>query len=277
MADAIPMDAAGFERMSLWLRVLALLVAMTASACSTPSASIAGVRLSSLSLEGATLDFDVKVSNPTAAPIPLTKLDYGLASGATTFIDGSVPLDGVVPARGDRTVALPITVSFEQLKQVIGAVKPGTLVPYTASLALAAGSDNTAAQRWPISYSGKIPIPLPPKISVTQASWRSPSFSSIRGTIALAVSNPNEFAVTIRDLDYRVMLGDRSLVDGRASPLALGPRGDGTLKLDVDVPLQQIGPMLSKLMSSSAGSFSAAGNLRMSGEFGDIELPFATP
>lgn len=245
-------------------------------ACGTPSAKLEGARFSSLTLEGVTIDFDMSVSNPTAVPIPLTAIDYGLASGQTTFVNGTAPLSGVVPARGSRTIALPVTISFAELRSAVSTVRLGTLVPYTASLAMLTGASDSPAARWPLSYSGKIPVALPPTISVKEATWRSPNFSALRGTVALAVSNPNEFAVMLRDLDTKIMFGDTPIVSGVASPLQLDAGGSGTLQLDVDLPLREIGGMLGTIMSASASSFSASGRMRMTGEFGEIDLPFTS-
>lgn len=255
--------------------VLLVASSLLLGACA-PSAKIDSVRFSSLSLSQCTLDFGVTMTNPNAVPLPLVDLQYGVASHDRTVISGTAPLSGAVPASGSRAFSVPVTISFNDLAAAVAQARPGTLVPYTATLGVVTNIAGSETQTYSVSHSGRVPYALPPVLSVQEASWRAPTFSSLRGTVKLGVVNPNEFGVKLSDFDYSIRLGDTELVSGRASPLSLGPGRNGTLALDVDLDMNKVGSMLQRILSSSAGAFSASGRLHMGTDAGDFDLPFTT-
>ena len=72
-----------------------------------PSASLKGLGFDDVSLDSATLIFNVEIDNPYPVALPLTNMDYGLSSGGSPFLSGSAAVAGTVPAKSKKTVSIP--------------------------------------------------------------------------------------------------------------------------------------------------------------------------
>ena len=75
-----------------------------------PTARIAGTSLQGLTLEHVDLVFDVEVSNPYPASLPLLDLSYAMASGGQKIVEGSVKPSSSVPASGKKVLQLPASI-----------------------------------------------------------------------------------------------------------------------------------------------------------------------
>src|SRR5436305_7352612 len=62
-----------------------------------PSARVVGVALSDISVQSATLQFNVEIENPYDVPLPLANVRYSLASGDKPLLTGAANLQGTIP------------------------------------------------------------------------------------------------------------------------------------------------------------------------------------
>ena len=90
-----------------------------------PTASLKDVDVTNLSVNGADLVFDVELTNPYPAAIPLLDMSYQLASGGKQVLKGDADLGTTVPARGSRRGKLPVKLAFADLLDAVSGVKPG--------------------------------------------------------------------------------------------------------------------------------------------------------
>jgi LEA14-like dessication related protein len=124
-----------------------------------PTASLKGVKFDKVSLEGATLLFDVEVDNPYSAALPLTNLDYGLASGSKPLFSGKADVAGSIPAKGSKTLSLPAQIKYLDLFNAFKGIKPGSTIPYKAQLGLFMNTPVTQNLRLPIAKEGELTVP----------------------------------------------------------------------------------------------------------------------
>jgi len=141
--------------------ILAAILLAGATGCTTPTASITGMKLQGVSLTDATMLFDVKVDNPYMAPLPLGNLDYALTSRGQQFMTGQSAMQGVIPANESKTVGVPIKIDFKKLLGAVEGAKPGATIPYKADMGLSVDVPVLGAQRVPMSKEGKLDIPTP--------------------------------------------------------------------------------------------------------------------
>ena len=93
--------AAGLARMCLAALVLgAISLLAGCGVLGKPSANIVDAKLSDLSLEGVTVALKVDVKNPYPVAVPLTNVEYSLASKQESILTGSLTNPGSIPARG---------------------------------------------------------------------------------------------------------------------------------------------------------------------------------
>jgi len=138
---------------------LALCILACSTGCSQPTAKIVGVKLQDADLTSATLLFDVKVDNPNSLALPISNLDYALTSKGQQFLTGKAPLQGSIPAKGSKILALPIKISFVELIKAVKGIRPGSTVPYTADIGLSLDMPILGTKRIPMSKEGQLDIP----------------------------------------------------------------------------------------------------------------------
>jgi len=131
-----------------------------------PTAEVTGVSFGQVSLTSAQLLFDVNVSNPYTVPMPLTNLDYTLASGVETFLSGKAALDGEIPAKSTKSLSLPVTVNYLELLKSLKTIKPGTAIPYKAGVGLSMDAPGFGLMRLPLTREGELSLPTVPGMDV---------------------------------------------------------------------------------------------------------------
>lgn len=133
-----------------------------------PTARVVEVHVQDVSMTSATLLFDVEISNPYSAALPLANVDYALSSGGAEFLSGEANLQGSVPAGNSKVLPVPVRIDFLQLVRVLEGVRPGSTIPYDAELGLSVDAPLAGRIRLPMAKSGELNIPdmpsfLPPR------------------------------------------------------------------------------------------------------------------
>ena len=145
--------------------VAAAMLLAGASGCGMlekPAVSIAGMKLQDIGVSDATMLFDVKVDNPYAVPLPLSNIDYALASQGQQFLKGAADVQGTVPAMSSKTLPFPIKINYLQLFNAVKGARPGAVIPYTADMGLSVKPPMADALRVPMSKEGELSIPTGP-------------------------------------------------------------------------------------------------------------------
>ncbi len=129
-----------------------------------PGAQVTGSKLQDIGATAATMLFDVKVDNPYTVPLPMTNVDYALASKGQRFLTGQADVQGEVPARGSKVIGLPVRISYLELINAVKGAEPGATIPYTADLGLSVDTPVGGSLRLPVSKDGQITIPSAPSL-----------------------------------------------------------------------------------------------------------------
>ena len=264
--------------------LLALLL-LTSTGCETvksvlagmdkPSASISGVRLQGLTLDSATLVFDVDVSNPYTVPLPLVNVAYGLSSKGSKFLDGTADVQGSVPAKGTKTIQLPATVAFSSLLKSVSGVKLGSIVPYTAELGLSVDAPAVGRLTLPIKKEGELPIPTVPSVDLQSVQWKSLTLQNAEAVLKLNVVNNNEFPVDLSKIAYSLSLSNTQIIStslGKAA--AFGKGGSATLDIPISLKPANLGIAAFNMLTGKGAGYSINGLMDVTTPFGPMNLPF---
>jgi len=141
-------------------------ICLLAAGCSNlnlqkPTASVTAMNLQDADANGFTMNFDVDIKNPNSIALPLSAADYKLGLAGVNVLQGKANPGGSIPGNGSKTVALPVTVTCENLLAAEqGIVKSGGNVPFAldAGLSLDSGSPLAGKLRVPLEYSGTLPL-----------------------------------------------------------------------------------------------------------------------
>ena len=107
----------------------------------------------------AALVFDVEIENYYPVTVPLVGFKYSVTSTGQLFLSGSSEARVNLPAGGQRTVALPLTIDYLQVLKVLGNVRPGATIPYAAELDLRVETPRLGPIVLPLSRSGQLTLP----------------------------------------------------------------------------------------------------------------------
>jgi LEA14-like dessication related protein len=152
----------------------ALVLLLIASSCDKvsnmltvpkPTATIKSIHFGDVSLEAATLLFDVEVHNPYPVSLPLTNLNYKLNSQGNQLLAGEAGANASIPSKKSEVVPLQANVKYLDLIRAFKDIRPGTKIPYEAQVELLVEAPSIGTLPLPISKKGEIAVPNIPKAS----------------------------------------------------------------------------------------------------------------
>ncbi len=240
-----------------------------------PEVRITSARLLGLGIEKVDLAFNVEISNPYPAELPLTQLGYALDSGGQRLFEGTVKPSGGVPARGTRTIEVPISVAFRALQAILKDVRPGSVLPYKASFTVGLDAPLLGALTLPLSYTGELPVPAVPQVSLARFDLGSLSLDRVEATARLRLKNTNSFDLDLARLALDLKLGGERVANtGLGTPGKLAAGQEITIDIPMSFSPKAFGLRLFNLLGGSEAGYSASGSLEVGTRFGPLSLPF---
>ncbi|MFP4052953.1 MAG: LEA type 2 family protein [Phycisphaerae bacterium] len=264
---------------SLWFtRTVTMLLLLACGGCGmveSPSARVTGIALDDIDMESLTLRFAVDVTNPYPAPLPLTNLDYSLASDGNPFLDGNAALQGSVPAGSTKTVFLPARVTYRRLLSAVSGIRPGELMPYEATMGLSVDAPVLGNMRLPLRRSGKVPVPAAPGVKIADVTWQELSLSRAAGVIALDLTNRNRFPVDLSALQYALSVGGTQVADSRVNKPVSFAAGE-TARVEIPVAFSTTKLGLGALqMLRGESTYGLDGTAEFGTSYGPMNLPLS--
>lgn len=242
-----------------------------------PSVRVASGRVAGIDAQGVDMVFDLDVSNPYSLPLPLTRLDYRLASGSEDpFLEGASTDVGVVPAKSSRVIEAPVRVSLPRLLEAARGVRLGDVVPYEAGLTLRADPPGGLAPlELPLSHRGEVPVPAPPEIAFEGVEWGSMSLANAEGVMRVRLGNPNKFPLSLSLLDYALELNGETFAAAQvAEKLALAPGESGTVEIPLQASLSSLGIGAMRLLTDREAKYALKGEAAFDTPFGEFRREF---
>jgi LEA14-like dessication related protein len=241
-----------------------------------PGAKITGAALADLTLEGATVNFEVEVSNPYGFDLPLSNLEYALGSDGATFLIGKADIAGLVPAKGRKTVKLPARVGFAELLKTASKAKLGSVIPYNAEMTLTMDVPGTGPLSLPLQKRGELPIPAPPEVELTSLRWEKFSFEEATAVLDLRILNKNQFAMDLTRIGLSLALADTPIVQSSvAQKTAFDPGAAKQLVIPISIQPKNLGLAAFRMLSGESAGYSINGIVNVNSTFGPMQLPYS--
>ncbi len=266
-----------------WLTVMGMAVGVCGCAAmdslvkgmEKPTARIVGVKISELRLESAVLGFEVEVSNPYSVALPLTNVEYGLASGGAAFLSGKAEAAGAVPAKGSKVISMPAKVEFVKLIETVKGIRPGAVVPYEASVRLSVDAPGVGPVSLPLSKSGELPVPVAPSIELSEVKWRSLSFEKAEALLRVKVGNGNQFAAELSKVGMKVSLGGHPIGTAEITKAArFEAGGECVVEIPVSFAPKELGLAAFGLLRGDGSEYKISGVMKVDTAFGVIAMPY---
>ena len=241
-----------------------------------PSARIVGAKLADLSLTSATLNFDVELSNPYAVPLPLTNVEYSLASGGTAFLSGNAQLQGTVPAKGSKVVTVPAKLDFARVLGAVKGISPGAVVPYEAKVTLSVDAPAPVGTlSLPLDKKGEFPIPTIPSFELTEVQWQNLSFEKATAVLRIKMANRNQFPIDLSKLALNLSLANTPIVTTSLAQSAKFEGGqENTLEIPITFAPKDLGFAAFQVLRGENAGYKLSGTANLVTPFGAMDVPY---
>lgn len=197
-----------------------------------PTVEAVRPRIAGIDFSGIDLVFDADIRNPWKFAVNSPQFRYGMEVENATFSSGSLTTSLDLPARGTGTVSIPVRVSYEDVWDLMDALRGKNEIPYKLNGALLIPA---LGQTWeiPLTYSGTFPVLKLPDFTVVE--FLSPKVQGTSATIGVEakVTNPNVFSVGIAGLGYAFRLGNVEVATLKATTgETIEAAGRGVIQLE---------------------------------------------
>lgn len=244
---------------------------------SKPTASVKGVALQDLDLNGLTLGFDIEVNNPYSVPLPLTNLSYQLSSDSQQILSGNATQSSSIAAKSSRIINLPAAIQFNDLINTVSKLRPGVVVPYDAAIELAVDAPGVGPLKLPLNKSGEFPIPAVPEVTVGSIQLDSLSLSKAVMLVQLNIKNLNDFPVKMTTLDYMLSLGGQKVAQAAVTDAVKFTSLDTQpVSIALSLSATDIGFALFKMLGGSNANYEIGGQINLDTPFGIMDLPYTS-
>jgi LEA14-like dessication related protein len=242
-----------------------------------PNASVQGLRLTGLDMDGVDLTFDVKVDNPNPVGISLAALDYDLKLFGNTFLEGDQSMGMKLAANGSSQVQVPVRLGFQQLLNSYKQLKGAKEVAYQVDLGMGFDVPLLGQVRVPVDYRGKFPIPEMPSVSLRSLDVKQLTLSGASMLLELQVDNPNSFALLLDKLNYNLKLNGYDVGGGIVDKkVKVQQVGQGIVALPITLDFAQAGRGLYAALLGNGISYDLSGSVDASSSH-PMLAPFRIP
>lgn len=246
-----------------------------------PEVSVSGVRLVALGFDHAEIMLGLRIDNPNSVAINVAGFDYRLRANGHTLLEGAQGRRLELGAEERTDVDVPLRMGFGEIAGILGGLSERDAIDYDIRLGVDAEIPVLGKRRVTTETSGTLPVPHRPQLSLQSLRLERLDFDGAVIGVTLDIINPNAFALTLDQLDYRLEVDGRQWARGGSSaPLRIEPDDRGTLDLSLRLDFGDLGSSAyARLVSGNPIDYrlhtriaATAGDDRL----GSFELPWST-
>ena len=228
-----------------------------------PSVDVAGVRIGGLSLEKIGLIFDLNIQNPNPVSVHLAGLDYDFRLNNTSFLKGDQTRDLRILSYGSSRVAIPLTLSFQNMYQTYQALKNRDSTAYDLACGLTFQLPILGTVRIPVETSGYVPLVKIPAVKIHALKLERLSLSGADLVLEVEMNNPNAFKLFLKSMNYDFQVNGLTWAGGNLSnPASVSAKGKSAIRIPVSLNFIEMGRSLYELVSGSGNvNYRLSGNL----------------
>ncbi len=279
-------DPGGIGKMGLFLslpcRLLVVMAVLLATSCASlnaikdvagienPTVSLSDMRITGLTMEGASILLTLNVDNPNPVPIDLAGFDYALLFDGKQLLAGEKRDRLKIDARGVSAVTVPVSLNFADLQSLYKGVAYKDSLDYELKTAALIDLPLLGVKRFPSSKKGEFPVPKIPEVSLRGIDIEKMGLSGAEVVINADIKNPNSFAVDVSQLVYSLSInGSKWLESALGESIKLTEKGKTRISIPLKLNFLEMGNVLYGALMEGKGL-----NYRLTG---DMNLDTALP
>lgn len=262
---------------SLALAILAPLCAVGCTAVhgTEPNVRVLETTLTDLSFDGVTVLMDVEVNNPSKAPLPIERMDYGLTLGqeGVPVTSGAVEAPAMLKPKSAVRLEVPARIAFVDLLAHSMVARPGAVVPYVASVSVESRDAEGGTLDLDGQKEGELPVPMLPQVVVKDVTWVDSGVLGMKGTVLLGITNPNAFPIDLKRMKWKLALNGKEVVSSKVSPQSFAAGATDEVVIPISVSTLNLGRSMFALSSGGAGSYEFSADVRIKTPYGELGGP----
>ncbi|VAW51009.1 hypothetical protein MNBD_GAMMA05-2357 [hydrothermal vent metagenome] len=207
-----------------------------------PTAKITGTRLANITFEQVDLIFDLAIENKNPVSLKLAGLEYDLKVENQSLVSGTAAKAIKIKANSTSSVQLPITLKFEDLKNLPGELWSKDKIVYQLKSKFNINLPVIGNYAIPVTKKGEIPVPKVPEISIRDVKVKSISFISAELVARIEVNNPNDFDMGVSNLNYVLNINQQNWGQGEIkNTINIPKKGKGIVEIPLKLNLLSAG------------------------------------
>ena len=232
-------------------KLLLLLFTMTLISCAElakhadtikPTAKLTGTRLANINFEQVDLIFDLAVENKNPVSLNLAGLEYDLKIENQSLVSGTTAQAIQLKASSTSPVQLPITLKFNDLKNLPGELWNKDKIAYQLISQFNVDLPVIGNYAIPVTHKGELPVPKIPDIKIKDVKVKNLSFTSADLIAQVEVSNPNDFDLGLSNLNYQLTVNQQNWGQGKIDQNSSIPKkGKGLVEIPVKLNMLSAG------------------------------------
>ena len=233
------------------IKLLLLLFTITLISCAElakhadtikPTAKLTGTRLANINFEQVDLVFDLAVENKNPVSLNLAGLDYELKIENQSLVSGTTAQAIQLKASSTSPVQLPITLKFNDLKNLPGELWNKDKIAYQLISQFNVDLPVIGNYAIPVTHKGELPVPKIPDIKIKDVKVKNLSFTSADLIAQVEVSNPNDFDLGLSNLNYQLTVNQQNWGQGKIDQNSSIPKkGKGLVEIPVKLNMLSAG------------------------------------
>lgn len=232
----------------------------------TPTAKYQSSKLDTISLDDATISASFEITNPNPIAVSVAGVTWAFSLDSQKLFDGSLKGGLQLPASGRTTLVVPVKIPFSAVPGLLTTLANKIEAPYEV-IGRVTVTTPLGPIGLPIRWSGLLPIPKMPKVTLNNARVENISFTGARVVLAFDVDNPNVFQLPLQALGGNVSVAGQNIARLSLSaprPLLAGQKVP--LELPVDVSFSSLGLAISSAIASKSATVRLQGEARIAGK-----------
>ena len=269
------------------LRLLAVFVALVSLAgCAsllkllqgglkTPAATFQHADLQNASLQDVTVAATFRLDNPNPIGLALAGVGYGFSLDGHELFEGQLANGLNLPPGGSASLVVPVRVPYSAVPELATTLATKTEAPYAVD-ASATVHTLIGDLTIPLHWTGTLPIPKLPQVKVSSVRVRGLSFSGAQLVVALAVENPNGFALPLTALDGQLLVSGQAVASlGLTAGRPLAAKQTTAIELPIDVSFASAGLAVSRALTHAGAPVRLRGHATIAGRAIPLDLTTA--
>ena len=227
-----------------------------------PTAKLAGARIANINFDKVDLVFDIEVDNKNPVALDLAGLDYDFKIENQSLVSGVTAKAIKLKANGTSPVQLPVTLKFDDLKQLPGEIWDKDRLAYDLSTTFNVILPIIGNYAIPVSKQGELPVPKVPDIKIKDVKIKKLNFTTADIVAQVEVSNPNDFSMALKSFNYNLNVNQKNWGQGEITKSSEIPsKGKGIIDIPLKLDLFSMGSAaVALLQNKSAVDYQLTGN-----------------